>query len=77
MHIAIKYTKVLSSHILIPGCSVVWDDLSRQLSEKLQKLQNRAVRVVLNQLMTRTLAIFSTRLDGITYLLEVRSKRQI
>ena len=27
-------------------CSVVWDGLSRQLSEKLQKLQNRAVRVI-------------------------------
>jgi len=76
MHTAVKYTKVLSSHILIHGCSVVGDDLSRQLSEKLQKLQN-AVGVVLNQLMTRTLAIFSTRLDGITYQLEVRSKRQI
>ena len=77
MHTAVKYTKVLSSHILIHGCSVVWDDLSRQLSEKLQKLQNRAVGVVRNQLMTRTLVIFSTRLDGITYQLEVRSKRQI
>ena len=27
-------------------CSVVWDGLSQQLSEKLQKLQNRAARVI-------------------------------
>ena len=29
-------------------CSLVWDGLSDQLSDKLQKLQNRADRVVLN-----------------------------
>ncbi|CAH3041803.1 unnamed protein product, partial [Pocillopora meandrina] len=28
-------------------CSVVWDGLSQQLCEKLQKLQNRAARVII------------------------------
>ena len=27
-------------------CSAVWDDLTQQLSEKLQKLQDRAIRVI-------------------------------
>ena len=27
-------------------CSVVWDDISDQLTDKLQKLQNRAARVI-------------------------------
>ena len=27
-------------------CSAVWDGLTQQLSEKLQKLQNRAIRVI-------------------------------
>ena len=48
---------------------------TNQLSEKLQKLQNRAARVITTQVMIRTLAIFSTRLAGTTYQLEGRSKR--
>ena len=27
-------------------CSAVWDGLTQQVSEKLQKLQNRAIRVI-------------------------------
>ena len=40
LHTAIK----LKPHF--DYCSVVWDGLSQQLSEKLQKLQNRAARVI-------------------------------
>ena len=31
---------------LFDYCSAVWDGLTQQLSEKLQKLQNRAIRVI-------------------------------
>ena len=43
-------TAVLVFNSLIPHfdyCSLVWDCLSDQLSYKLQKLQNRAARVIL------------------------------
>ena len=45
MHTAIKtYKALIEPHF---DCwSVVWDGLSQQLSEKLQKLQNRAARVI-------------------------------
>ena len=33
---------------LIDYCSAEWDSLTQQLSEKLQKLQNRAIRVITN-----------------------------
>ena len=47
MHTAIKiYKGLIEPHF--DYCSVVWDCFSRQLSEKLQKLQNRAARVVTN-----------------------------
>ena len=36
----LKYTKVLLN------CSAVWDGLSQLLSDKLQRLQNRAVRAI-------------------------------
>ena len=77
MHTAIKiYKGLIEPHF--DYCSVVWDGLSQQLSEKLQKLQNRAARVLLlNQVIIRTLTIFSTLSAGITYQLEGRSKRQI
>ena len=42
MHTAIKIYK----EPYFDYCSVVWDGLSQQLSEKLQKLQNRAARVI-------------------------------
>ena len=45
MHTAIKiYKGLIEPHF--DYCSVVWDGLSQQLSEKLQKLQNRAARVI-------------------------------
>ena len=45
MHTAIKiYKGLIESHF--DYCSVVWDGLSQQLNEKLQKLQNRAARVI-------------------------------
>ena len=45
MHTAIKRFKgLIEPHF--DYCNVVWDGFSRQLSEKLQKLQNRAARVI-------------------------------
>ena len=45
MHTAIKiYKGLIEPHF--DYCSVVWDGLSQQLSEKLQKLQNHAARVI-------------------------------
>ena len=45
MHTAIKINKgLIEPHF--DYYSVVWDGLSQQLSEKLQKLQNRAARVI-------------------------------
>ena len=45
MHTAIKIYKGLIRPYF-DYCSVVWDGLSQQLCEKLQKLQNRAARVI-------------------------------
>ena len=46
-----QYTAVLVYNSLIQPhfdyCSLVWDGLSDHLSDKLQKLQNRAARVIL------------------------------
>ena len=45
MHTTIKINKsLMEPHF--DYCSVVWDGLSQQLNHKLQKLQNRAVRVI-------------------------------
>ena len=45
MHTAIKiYKGLIEPHF--DYCSAVWDGLTQQLSEKLQKLQNRAIRVI-------------------------------
>ena len=42
MHTAIKiYKGLIEPHF--DYCSVVWDGLSQQLSEKLQKLQNQSI----------------------------------
>ena len=57
-------------------CSVVWEGLPRQLNEKVKKLQNMcAARVVTKSSYDTNSS--STRLAGITYQLEGRSKRQI
>ena len=39
------YNSLIQPHF--DYCSLVWDGLSDQLSDKLQKLQNRAARVIL------------------------------
>ena len=39
-----KYKGLIEPHF--DYCSAVWDGLTQQLSEKLQKLQNRAIRVI-------------------------------
>ena len=45
MHTAIKiYKGLIEPHF--DYCSAVWDGLTQELSEKLQKLQNRAIRVI-------------------------------
>ena len=45
MHTAIKiYKGLIEPHL--DYCSAVWDGLTHQLSEKLQKLQNRAIWVI-------------------------------
>ena len=45
MHAAIKiYKGLIKPHV--DYCSAVWDGLTQQLSEKLQKLQNRTIRVI-------------------------------
>ena len=44
MHTAIKiYKGLIAPHF--EYCTAVWDGFTQQLSEKLQKLQNRAIRV--------------------------------
>ena len=45
MHTAIKIYKGLIEP-RFDYCSAVWDDLTQQLNEKVQKLQNRAIRVI-------------------------------
>ena len=45
LHTAIKiYEGLIEPHF--DYCSAVWDGLSQKLSDKLQKVQNRAVRVI-------------------------------
>ena len=45
MHTAVAiYKGLIEPHF--DYCSAVWDGLSQQLSDKLQKLQNRAARVI-------------------------------
>ena len=45
MHTAIKiYKGLIEPHF--DYCSAVWDGVTQQLSEKLQKPQNRAIRVI-------------------------------
>ena len=45
MHTAIKiYKGLIEPHF--DYCNAVWDGLTQQLNEKLQKLQNRAIKVI-------------------------------
>ena len=53
MHTAIKiYKGLIELHF--DYCTVVWDGLSQQQSEKLQKLQNRAARVLITKSSYKT-----------------------
>ena len=53
MHTAIKiYKGLIEPHF--DYCTVVWDGLSQQQSEKLQKLQNRAARVLITKSSYKT-----------------------
>ena len=73
MHTAVEiYKGLIEPHF--DYCSAVWDGLSQQLSDKLQKLQNRAVRV---QAMTLVSDNFLTFSAGSTYRLEGLNKRLI
>jgi len=48
MHTAIKIYRGLIEPYF-DYCTVAWDGLSQQQSEKLQKLQNRAARVLITK----------------------------
>ena len=48
MHTAIKIYKDLIIEPHFDYCSTVWDGLIQRLSEKLQKLQNRAITVIIS-----------------------------
>ena len=55
-------------------CSPVWDGLSQQLSEKLQKLQNRAARVIMKASYDTR---FSELLETLLWdMLSIRRKKQ-
>ena len=58
-------------------CSPVWDCLSGYLSDKLQKLQNRAARVtlLLNHLLMRAQTTFFPPSTGRGYLFAERNKK--
>ena len=76
MHTAIKiYKGLIEPHF--DYCSDVWDGLTQQLSEKLQKLQNRAIELSLNLAMILAPDFFLTRLVGTIYRLEGLNKKLI
>ena len=55
-------------------CCSVWDDLSQTLNDKLQKLQNRAARVITNLGILQVQVLFWTCLDGIGFRLAEQKK---
>ena len=77
MHTAVEiYKGLIEPHF--DYCSAVWDGLSQQLSDKLQKLQNRAARVITkSSYMTLVPDNFLTFSAGTTYRLEGLNKRLI
>ena len=58
-------------------CSPVWDCLSGYLSDKLQKLQNRAARseLLVNHPLIRVQTTFSPPSTGRDYLFDERNKK--
>ena len=59
-------------------CNAVWDGLTQQLNEKLQKLQNRAIRVITKSTVAMILVpdFFLTRLVGTIILSVGRAKQK-
>ena len=72
----LKYTKVLSNHILITAVLFGMACLNSWVSNY-KNYKIALPEYLLNQVIIRALAIFSTLSAGITYPLEGRSKRQI
>ena len=65
MHTAIKiYKGLIEPHF--DYCSAVWDGLTQQLSKKLQKLQNRAIRVITKNDTSSSLLLNSLGWDNIS-----------
>ena len=79
MYTAIKihvYKGLIEPHF--DYCRAVWDGLTQQLSEKLEKLQNRAIRVITKSTVAMILVpdFFFTRLVGTTILSVGRAKQK-
>ena len=77
MHTAVEiYKGLIEPHF--DYCSAVWDGLSQQLSDKLQKLQNRAARVITKSSYdASSRQLLLTFSAGTTYRLEGLNKRLI
>ena len=58
-------------------CCSVWDGLSQTLNDKLQKLQNRAARIITNLGAMLMRVLFWTRLDGVGFRLVKQNNRQL
>ena len=56
------YDSLIQSHF--DHCCTVWDGISYQLTEKLQKFQNRAARVITKSRVKLILLLFWTHLGG-------------
>ena len=76
MHTAIKiYNGLIEPHV--DYCSAVWDGLTQQLGEKLQKTSKLCHQSYNFQAMIRVLDIFLTRLIGTIYRLGGLKKRLV
>ena len=76
MHTAIKiYNGLIEPHV--DYCSAVWDGLTQQLGEKLQKTSKLCHQCYNFQAMIRVLDIFLTRLVGTIYRLGGLKKRLV
>ena len=76
IHTAIKiYNGLIEPHV--DYCSAVWDGLTQQLGEKLQKTSKSCHQSYNFQAMIRVLDIFLTRLVGTIYRLGGLNKRLV
>ena len=58
-------------------CAPVWDGIGSKLSDKLQKLQNRAARVITRSSYdASSSSVLDELIDGIIYILTVKCKKQ-